>query len=223
MKTVFKWLFRLCLAVVMLVIVAVVIFLLSYNSLLRGTMERQIRVQTGMDAEIGSLKVGLISPVVEIKNFTIHNAPKFGGAPFLDIREIHVEYDRAALFRHEIHLPLLRLNLGELDIVKNEAGRTNVFLPAAKLQSTNSPAATSFADFQRQRGFKFTGIDVLNVSVGKLKYIDLKDPRNNREQDVDLEDCVVKNVKTPTDLSGLAVLIALRSGDFFGPLINTKQ
>ena len=63
---------------------------------------------------------------------------------------------------------------------------------------------------------------MLNVSVGKLKYIDLKDPRNDREQDVDLEDCVVNNVKTPTDLAGLALLVALRSGDFFGPLIHTK-
>ena len=127
MKTIFKWLFRLCLAALALVIVAVIVLLLSYNSILRGMMERQIRTQTGMDAEIGSLNVGLLSPVVEIKNFTMHNAPKFGGAPFLDIREIHVEYDRAALARHEIHIPLLRLNLGELDIVKNEAGRTNIF------------------------------------------------------------------------------------------------
>ena len=223
MKTIFKWLFRLCLAAVALVVVVVIILLLSYNSLLRGTLERQIRTQTGMDADIGSLKVGLISPVVEIKNFTIHNSANFGGAPLLDLREFHVEYDRAALRRREIHITLLRFNLGELDIVKNEAGRTNIFLPAARLQSTNSPAVTSFADFQKQRGFKFTGIDVLNVSVGKLKYLDLKDPRNNREQDVDLEDCVVKNVKTPTDLAGLAGLIALRSGGFFGPLINPKQ
>ena len=222
MKTIFKWVFRLCLAAVALVIVVVIVLLLSYNSILRGTVERQIRAQTGMDAEIGSLKVGLISPVLEIKNFTLHNSPKFGGTPFFDIREIHVEYDRAALARHEIHIPLLRLNLGELDIVKNESGRTNIFLPAASLQSTNSPADRSFSDFQRQNGFKFTGIDVLNVSVGKLKFIDLKDPRNNREQNVDLEDCVVKNVKTPTDLAGLALLVALRSGDFFGPLINPK-
>jgi uncharacterized protein involved in outer membrane biogenesis len=222
MKFIFKWLFRLCFAIVAFVIVAVIVLLLSYNSILRSMLERQIHAQTGMDAEIGRLNVGLISPTVEIKDFTLHNSPKFGGAPFLDIREIHLEYDRAALARHEIHITLLRLDLGELDIVKNEAGRTNVFLPAANLQSTNSPAATSFADFQRQRGFKFTGIDVLNVSVGKLKYIDLKDPRNDRERDINLEDCVIKDVKTPTDLAGLAVLIALRSGDFFGPLINSK-
>jgi len=222
MKRIFKWLIGLFIAAVVLVVVVVIVLLLSYNSILRMAMEHQIRAQTGMDTEIGSVNVGLFSPVAEIKDFKMHNSQKFGGAPFFDIREIHVEYDRAALSRHEIHITLLRFNLGELDIVKNEAARTNIFLPAIKLPATNSAAANPLADFKRQSGFEFTGIDVLNVSVGKLKYFDLKNPENNREQDVDLEDCVIKDVKTPTDLAGLAVLIALRSGDFFGPLINPK-
>ena len=228
MKRIFKWLIGLFLVAVTLGVVAVVILLLSYNSILRGVMQHQIRARTGMDATIGSVNIGLLSPVAEIKDFKIRNSDKFGGAPFFDIRELHVEYDRAALSRREIHITLLRFNLGELDIVKNEAGKTNVFLPALKLPATNSPAGihspagNPLADFKRQSGYEFTGIDLLDVSIGKLKYIDLKNPDNNREQDVDIENCIVKDVKTPTDLAGLAVLIALRSGDFFGPLINPK-
>ena len=57
----------------------------------------------------------------------IYNPPNFGGTLFLDIPEIHVEYDRAALAKKEIHITLLRFNLGELDIVKNQAGQTNIF------------------------------------------------------------------------------------------------
>ena len=132
MKRIFKWLLRLFIAAVVLVVVAITVLLLSYNSILRVTMERQIHAQTGMDAEIGSLNVALTSPTVEIQNLKIHNSPDFGGTPFLDIPEIHVEYDRAALARREIHLTLLRFNLGELDIVKNQAGQTNIFLPGIK-------------------------------------------------------------------------------------------
>ena len=125
MKRIFKWLLRLFIAAVALVLVAVIVLLLNYNSILRVAMEHQIRAQTGMDVEIGSLNIGLVSPTVEIQNLKIHNSPDFGGTPFLDIPEIHVEYDRAAaLWRHEIHIKLLRFNLGELDIVKNQAGRT---------------------------------------------------------------------------------------------------
>src|SRR5476649_2417639 len=120
MKFIFKWAFRLFITAVVLAVVGIVVLLLSYNSILRVAIERQIRAQTGMDVEIGSMKIALISPTVEIQKVKIHNSLDFGGTPFLDIPEIHVEYDRAALARRELHLTLVRFNLGELDIVKNQ-------------------------------------------------------------------------------------------------------
>jgi uncharacterized protein involved in outer membrane biogenesis len=222
MKRIFKWLLRLFIAAVLLVVVGVIVLLLSYNSILRVTIERQIRAQTGMDVEIGSLKLALISPTVEIQNLKIHNSRDFGGTPFLDIHEIHVEYDRAALARREIHLTLLRFNLGELDIVKNQAGRTNIFLPNLK-----SPAGKSggnpLANFKKQSGFDFTGIDMLNVSIGKVKYLDLNDQRNNREQAIGIDELVIPHVKSPDDLLGLAADIALRSNGFFESVFGQNK
>jgi hypothetical protein len=60
------------------------------------------------------------------------------------------------------------------------------------------------------------------VSIGKAKFIDLKNPQNNREQIIGIENCVMKDVKTPVDLQGLGLLIALRSGDFFGSIFIQK-
>ena len=119
MKFAFKWLLRLA----VLVVVLAVIFFLSLDTILRVTAEHRIRAQTGMDAEIGTFHFGLLEPVVTIKDLKLHNPPAFGGTPFLNIPEIHVEYDRDALRAGKIHLTLLRFNLGELDIVKNEAGQ----------------------------------------------------------------------------------------------------
>jgi uncharacterized protein involved in outer membrane biogenesis len=218
MKFIFKWLFRLFIAAIVLVVVAIVVVLLSYNSILRVAIEHSIRAQTGMDAEIGKFTLGLAEPTVTIKDFKLFNPPSFGGTPFLDIPEIHVEYDRAALAKHEIHVTLLRFNLGELDIVRNEAGQTNIFSIAA-LPTVKKSGGGGGKSFAKETGFEFTGIDVLNVSVGTAKYIDLKDPKNNREQKIGIENCVMKNVKTPTDLAGLAVMVALRGGDLFGSLI----
>ena len=188
MKWLFKWLFRLFL----LVVVVIVILLLSLNSILRVYVEHRIRAQTGMDAEIGKFSVGLVEPMVTIQNFKLYNPPDFGGTTFLDIREIHVEYDRAALARHELHLTLVRFNLGELDIVKNEAGRTNVFSLGVTLPSKKSGGGKGAAAFKKQTGFEFQSIDVLNVSVGTMKFIDLKDQRNNRTQKIGLDNCVMK-------------------------------
>ena len=115
MKFIFKWLLRLFI----LAVVLVVIFFLSLDTIVRLVMQNRIRAQTGMDAEIGKFSFGLTEPTITIKDFKLFNPPSFGGTLFIDIPEIHVEYDRAALAKRELHVTLMRFNLGELDIVKN--------------------------------------------------------------------------------------------------------
>jgi hypothetical protein len=217
MKTILKWFF----GALLLLAVLFVILLLSLDTILRVTTENRIRAQTGMDAEIGKFHLGIIEPVVSIKDFKIYNPPEFGGTPFLNIPEIYVEYDREALVKNKIHLTLVRFNLGELDIVKNEAGQTNVFsLGLALPQKQQTGGGQPLKDFTRRTGLDFQGIDALNVSVGTARFIDLKNPANNRAQKIGIDNLVMKNVKTPADLTGLAVLVALRSGDFFTSLIG---
>jgi hypothetical protein len=111
--------------------------------------------------------------------------------------------------------------------VKNQAGQTNIFLAGVKMPSKKSGGGgggNATANFKKQTGgYDFKGIDVLNVSVGKLKYIDLKNPQNNREQDIDLDDCVTPNVKSQADLGPLLAIIVLRSDGFFNFLVDEKK
>jgi hypothetical protein len=218
-KFIFKWLLRLFL----LAVVLIVIFFLSLNSILRVVIEHNIRTQTGMDAEIGRFKLGLLEPTIEIQNLKIYNSTNFAGAPFLDIPEIHVEYDRAALAKKEIHVTLMRFNLGEFDIVKNQAGETNVFSLGLSVPAKKSGGDQTTINFKRQTGYDFKGVDVLNISIGKFKYIDLKDPQNNREQTIGLENVAVPKVKSLTDLASLAPLIYLHSDGFFDSLVDQKN
>ncbi|HEY2329643.1 MAG TPA: hypothetical protein VGI63_07505 [Verrucomicrobiae bacterium] len=218
MKTILKWFF----GALLLLVVLVVIFFLSLDTILRVVMENRIHAQTGMDAEIGKFHLGLLEPVITIKDFKIHNPPEFGGTPFLNIPEIHVEYDRDALLKNQIHLTLMRFNLGELDIVKNEAGQTNLFSLGVMLPSKGKVGGNAgMKEFKQRTGLDFKGIDVLNVSVGTAKYIDLKDTGNNREQKIGIENFVMKNVKSPADLAGLAFLVAMRGGDFFTTVLGS--
>ena len=216
MKWLLKWLVR-CLA---LLLVLVVILLLSFNPVLKAVIEHRIRAQTGLDAEIGSLSVGVFSPTMTVRDFKLYNPSNFGGTLFLSIPEIHAEYDRNLLSQHEIHVTLLRINLGEVNIVRDETGRTNLIALGVSLPSKSG--SLNQAEFHRRTGFKFTGIDVLNVSVGTARFVDLKNPQANREQRIGIDNCIVKNVKSPADLAGLEVLIALRGGDFFNSLAGLK-
>ena len=221
MKKLLKWFFGLLL----LVVVLAVILLLSRDAIFRVIAENRIRAQTGMDAEIGTFHVGLFEPVVTIKNFKLYNPPDFGGTPFLNIPEIHIEYDRDALKQSQLHLTLVRFNLGELDIVKNEAGQTNLFSLGVALPAKGGKGggAQSLTEFKQKTGLNFEGVDVLNVSVGTLKYIDLNNPANDREQKIGIENLPIRNIKSQADLMGLAGVVALRGSEVLGVLAGQKN
>lgn len=219
-KWLFKWLFRL----VLLVVVLAVVLFLSMDSILRVWMEHEIHAQTGMDAQIDRFSLGLLEPQMTIRDLKLYNTPQFGGTLFLSIPEIHVEYDPDALRTGRIHVNLLRFNLGELDIVKNETGQTNIFSLGAPLPTTGKAANDQVAaEFKKRTNLDFQSIDVLNVSVGTARYIDLANPANDRTQKIGIDNLVVKNVKSLGDLSGLGLVLALRSGNFFSSLVDPKS
>jgi len=196
MKFVLKWGLRL----LILFVALIVVFLLSFDSIVKAMFTRQIRAQSGMDVKIGKLSVGLFSSVITVEDFKLFNPAEFGGTPFLNIRELHVEYDRTSMAHRNLRCRLIRLDITELSVVKNDAGLTNLLaLQSIKLKS------------KRADDIDFGGITVLNLSVGKLSYVDLKKPARNREFNVNLKNQIYKDVKTTGDLYGVLILIWLRT------------
>ena len=211
-----KFIFKCLMGLFILAVVLVVVFFLSLDSILKVLVEHNIRAQTGMDAEIGKFHMGLLDPVLHIEDLKIYNPTNFDGTPFVVIPEIHVEYDKDALRNGKIHLSVLRFNLGELDIVKNEQGQTNIFALGVTVPTKEDLKKNHAVDELKKRtGMSFEGIDAMTVSVGTFKYVDLKDARNNRTQVVGLENVPLRNVKTEADLLGLIVLVDLHSDNFF--------
>jgi len=207
-----KWLFKWLLRLVLVLVALLMLLLVCKDSLLRLVAQQRIRSQTGMDVEIGKFSSGIFSPVVTIENLKLYNTAEFGGTLFLAVPEIHFELDPGDLVHHRIHVTLMRFNLAELDVVRNEMGQTNFvgILNQARTKTTGR------SDLRKVlQGFQFTGIDVLNLTFGKAKFTDLKDARNNREISVNLQDQIFKNVKSKQDLSGILFMIWLRSGGNF--------
>lgn len=200
MRRLFKWL----LILVLLAVAVVVGLFLAKDAIAKAAVEQQIRSQTGMDVKIGRLSIGVLSPVATIENLKLYNTAEFGGTPFLDIRELHLEYDRDALAQRKLRVTLLRVNLEELTVVRNATGHTNLSILSAKPASPSPKTAATDVDFR--------GVEVLNVSLGKVQLIDLKNPRNNRLRNVNLQNQVFSNVKSPGDWYGVLFLLWLRSG-----------
>ena len=207
-----KWLIKWLLRMVFLVVVLIVLALVFKDAFFRVVAENRIRAQTGMDVKIGKFSSSLFSPVVTIENLKLYNTAEFGGAPFLDIAELHLECDPGAFAQRKLRIKLARLNLVELDVVKNEAGQTNLFSIKSRLEAGGGKKS---GVQEMLGGFEFDGIEVLNLSLGKAKFIDLKDAKKNREVRVDLQNQIFKNVKAEADVYGILFIIWLRSGGAF--------
>jgi len=201
-KFIFRWAFRLLL----LAIVLIVALLLLKDEILKSIAERQIRKSTGMDVKIGAMHVGLTRPVFTLENFVLYNTADFGGGPFLDAPELHLEFYPDATRKGELQFRLVRLNVRELNIVESRDGRTNITSIAGSLEKISRTGTNSGGDFE------FKGIDTLNLTVGKVRSISLRHPQRNQEINLALQNEIVQNVRSWNDMAGILFKVLLRAG-----------
>src|SRR5437667_7626665 len=159
MKTFLKWLFRFALVLVLLI----VLLILFRDPIAKALVERRIRQQTGLPVKIGKLTVGLRRPTLSIENFKLGNSPDFGGSTFIDVPLLRIQYDLPTLRARRIHLNTVLLNLGELHIVQNKDGKTN-------LQAVQERAKEKSSSGSAGPTAEFEGIDTLTLAVGRLKF-----------------------------------------------------
>jgi uncharacterized protein involved in outer membrane biogenesis len=184
MLRVLKWLFILLVVIVGLVAA----FLFSKDAIAKAAVEQQLRAQTGMDVKIGKLSLSVLSPIATIENLTLSNPADFGGVPFLNVREMRVEYDREALAHRELKLKLLKMNIAELAVVRNDRGETNI----VKFAAAPKPAKTS-------EMIDFKGIEVANFSISKVTFVDLQNQKNNRQFTWNAQNQVFRNLNSSAE------------------------
>ena len=195
---------RWTLYVFVILVVLVVAAILLLNTMAKQFVESRLRVRTGLDPRIGVVDVGLLSPTITFENVKLYNKPDFGGSLFVDMPELHLEYDPGALLAGRLHFKFVRLNLAEVSLVQDKRGHVNV--QELKKQPDASAAKKSFGP-----RFKFTGIDTLNLTLGKFHVANLV---SGRGQDIDfgIKDQITHNVKSGADLPILNLFLPSRSG-----------
>jgi hypothetical protein len=218
MKAFQSWFFKILWWLTFVVIFLVIIVLANREWIAKELMEHKIRAATGMEPHIGGISCGVLDPKVTLENSRLFNPADFGGTQFLDVPELHIEYDRAALRRHELHITLMRVNLREVDVVKNEAGVTNIMSAINTMMPRKSGGGGRTV--APLNGYIFTGIDLLNLSIGSAKFVDLKDQRRNRMVVIGIQNQIYTNVVSPSNLAGLSELLWRRGGSTVGLPVN---
>ena len=197
MKTLCKWAFRAFIVFVVLLVAAVLLL----DPIVRSLAEARLRTVTGLDVRIGRLDIGLLRPQVTLENFIVFNPAELGGSPMIEMPELHVEYDRPALQSGLLHLKLIRFNLAEVNLVTGKDGKSN--FDGLKAAMGTRPKAEQ----QKQ----FAGIDTLNLTLGKLRLLDMNKPKEAREFNVGLKNEIVTGLKTEQDFQTKLLPVLLKA------------
>lgn len=182
-------------------ILAALVFL---DPLAKAALASVLRSKTGQDVRIDKVEIGLLRPTFRIENLQLYHPSRFGGGPFVRIEELYVEYDLGAASRGDLHLPLVRLNIAEVNIAENTTGP---IIPA------EVPGVLDRLKFFTNRSpeFRFSGIDILNLSIGTLRKISPKNSAQPYELNLDVRNEVIGPVRTLNDFLAPVMQFVLKA------------
>lgn len=222
MKSLLRWTIRISVTLLCLILLLAVLAVLLKDVIAKSLAEKNLRDNTGMDAQIAKLEVGLATPTVNLEGLKLYNTADFGGGTFLDMPQLRIEYVPGAIRGGKLHFKTVRLNLSEVHIVKNKNGKTNLEL----MQKESKKKTSGQKDKSNIPGVDFGGIDTLYLTVGKIRITDEANPKNNEVIDVGVKEEVGNNLKTEAELTnwfkGVMLKVALREAST-GPKASLER
>jgi uncharacterized protein involved in outer membrane biogenesis len=193
------------------------LLILFKNPLLRAYAVHEVERETGAPASIGSFHLDLSSGrgrslgekpslTLHIKDFELGNPPGFPDESGLLLRipELYLRVDRAAASEGILRLEEARVNISELNIIKNAAGQTNIF------ELEKHSRLKRKKKKKKRDQMTFAGVGELRVSLGTLRYSDLANPTNNHEFVIGIDNEVVTTIKNDDDLETWAKAMLVR-------------
>ena len=208
-RRLFRWALYLFIVVVVLIVAAVLLL----NTIVKQIMQSRLRSETGMDVAIGKVDIGLSTSTISIEDLRIYNTPEFGGSLFLSVPEIFLDYDRDAIRGRKLHLNLLRLNVAEMDVVKDKKGRMNIDSVEKQKKAAVAAVTNSLASV-----LTFGGIDTLNITFQKMRIGSLD---NSHDVNFGLTNQVFHNLNSAGDFQSMALVLAARGSAAAGSSSNT--
>lgn len=193
--------------------IALLVVAIAKDIVIKTMVEKGVEIVTGLKLDIGTLKVGVLKPVVDIKDLKLFNAAGFKDRTMIDMPEIYVDYDLAAIFKNRIHLNEVRIDLKEFDVIKNEQGVLNldslkVVQAEKEGKKPAEKAAGKAAEIQ---------IDNLKLRIGKVIYKDYSKGGvpDVKEFDLNLNESY-SNINNPYAVVSLIVVKALMNTTIAG-------
>ncbi len=114
---------------------------------------------TGAPVHMDGFSLNIFSSTIHVSGLKMYNPGGFPEGVLIFCPKINVIYDRAALFKRKLHLLLVEIELKEMGLTRNKAGKLNVDSLKITRQSKSSPSTP-------------LQIDLLTLNIGKIIYKD---------------------------------------------------
>ncbi len=150
-----------------LIVILCIVLAVMKNPIAKAAVESGVKVMTGLDLSISSLKVGVLKSYVGIKDLKLNNPAGFPDPTMVDMPEIYVDYNLGAFLKKNVHLEEVRIDLNEVYIVTDAQGNMN--LDALKMGGDEKDAKPKdTADKAEPKAAASFAIDLLKVRVGTV-------------------------------------------------------
>jgi uncharacterized protein involved in outer membrane biogenesis len=182
------------------------------DQVVKFTVSAGVRKITGLKLDIDSLSAGIPKTIISIQGMQLYNPKGYEDKLMVDIPEIYVDYDLAAILKNDIHLKEVRIDLREIVVVKQSNGEMNIdSLKVVKSAETEEAAVKKENQEKKKTNFR---IDHLKLKIGRVLYKDYSagSKPSIREYNINI-DSSYENI---TDTQALVRLILVRA------LINTN-
>ena len=191
------------LAIILCALGAIVTALfLARDFLIRSLAERHLRQQTDLETKISRCELKLASGTLKVNGLRIFNPPEFGGLALIEIPEIFIQLDARHSSARTLRLKLLRLNVAEMNVVRNKDGRLNLDCVERVAKAVIGSGRS---------GTKFGGIEQILLSVERASYRDLQDTSQSRVFQLGIKDELMENITSAEDASRWFSSLLLRT------------
>lgn len=109
-----------------LILALILIAAFFRHTFCRLLIEAAVGRLTGLRLSIEDLNLDVLNNTLHIRGITLSNPPGFQNEILGKAEEILIKYDPSAFLRGKIHLRLAKVDLNEINIIRNEEGSSNV-------------------------------------------------------------------------------------------------
>ncbi|MBD3296333.1 MAG: hypothetical protein GF392_03080 [Candidatus Omnitrophica bacterium] len=196
--------------IIIVLLMVLVVLAVVKDKVVEISAEKIARSILGTRLDIGSMKVGVLEPVLVIRDMELYNPSGFRDEIMADIPEIYLRYDLAAILGGTIGINEFRFNMERFDVIKNDNGELNV----ERLKPVKEKEEGEKIEKRQEEAGELPDMYIgrLSLKVDEVRYKDYSsDPAEPSVQTFDINiDETYEDIDDPYTLVRLILVSALR-------------